>query len=319
LGYPLGNNLFAKAHRLAYSSIERSKSVDKQHLLQTFIKVKNGLSPIFPRQKWPHFEEIYTLVARELSNPKGSRVKEFNQELLDSLSNLICYVISECGYFPSLDKKYLDIFDMYSAFINKMIMTGSTNIISFNYDILLAMAFDEHSIYPDYGFDCYDVKSGRLFPRGYVKVLQPHGAINFALCTSCNKTYYSIDSFVSRIKNQRVYCPSCNNVLSESALIPPSYDKKPFQKEEFAEQIISMISDAKEIFVLGYSFPPYDYDFRVLFAIGMLNNPNKPKIIIVDKGDFEDLEKRFIFLNSFKCSLSFRGKGFMDYVKSNTR
>ena len=317
LGYPLGNNLFAEAQRLAYGQIEGLKSVDKQHLLQTYNIVKDGLTPIFPMKKWPHFEEVYTLVARELIRPGGPRIKGLNQKLLDSLRNLICYVISECGYFPSLDKKYLNIFNMYSAFINNMITTGSTTIISLNYDILLAMAFDKHDIHPDYGFDCYDIKSGKLLPREHVKVVQPHGAINFAVCTSCNKTYHSTDSFVNRIKNQRVYCPSCNIVLSESALIPPSYDKKPFEKEELAEQIINMLSDAKEIFILGYSFPPYDYDFRVLFTIGMLNNPNEPKVTIVDKGELDDLVKRFEFLNSFSCSLSFHGKGFIDYVRSN--
>jgi len=321
-GYPLGNNIFSVAKEKAYSRQELAKSKKAQHLRISFEEVEKGLKTVFQNfhedhNWWPNYEELYTFVERELVVPGGPRVTGINEDLRNNLRDMLFQLIALCGSTPFIEKSELS--DIYKEFIEKIIDNNenrNVKFINFNYDILLPYALKELRCMPDYGFEYHDMESGEFleFNDKSVDLVIPHGALNIAECEKCDKKLYSSDTVISRIKNERAFCPICQHSLVESHLAPPNYNKY-INNNKYVERIISFLSNSTEIIIIGYSFPSYDYYFKYLFLIALANNPYKPRIEIVDLGSQKQLEERYGFLKAVSDNLSYFGDGFMNYIK----
>ena len=78
------------------------------------------------------------------------------------------------------------------------------------------------------------------------------------------------------------------------------------------------MAEADEIVVIGYSMPPYDYDFRTLFVSSLMHNRRRKKIIVklITKGSKHQIDAlRFQFAR-FVGSVEVLGSnGFLDYLK----
>ncbi len=321
-GYPLGNNIFSVAKEKAYSHQELSKSKKAQHLRISFEEVEKGLKTVFQNLPedhywWPNYEELYTFVERELVMPGGPRVNGINEDLRNNLRDMLFQLIGLCGFTPLLEKSELS--DIYKKFIEKIIgniENRNIKFINFNYDILLPYALKELSYIPDYGFECHDMESGELlkFSDKSVDLVVPHGALNIAECKKCKKKLFSSSPVISMIKNERAFCPICQNSLVESHLAPPNYNKY-INNNKDVKRIISFLSNSTDICIIGYSFPSYDYYFKYLFQIALANNPHQPRIEIIDLGTQQQLEDKYGFFRAGSDSLSYFGDGFMNYIK----
>lgn len=77
-------------------------------------------------------------------------------------------------------------------------------------------------------------------------------------------------------------------------IIPPVADKSPFYSHEFVRSLWMMasqsLSDAEEIYFLGYSLPVTDLAVKLLLKSSILSSP---KIFIVTRGTSTELTKRY--------------------------
>ena len=322
-GYPLGKDIFPKAQEMAYGDLQSMKSGEAKHLLRAFENVEKSLKimiedlPGCPKS-WPNFEEIYTFIDHELSLSTGPRVHGVTDELKKDLKTMLFHMISECGFKPFIEDT--DMFGKYAKCISNIVEDEPINIISFNYDVLLPNALKEIGITPYFGykcFDCDDEEANRElnFGERIINIALPHGAVYLADCSNCNKRYLSKDPITASIDNMRANCPECSEGLNDNFLILPSYIKD-IEKDTDAKRILGFISQADEIFIAGYSFPPYDYYTRVLFMIGLSRNPKNPTINIIDVVKQEDAEKNYSFIDSNKYSVDFYLNGFYEKFRS---
>ena len=142
--------------------------------------------------------------------------------------------------------------------------------------------------------------------------------------------------------NNRLECPLCRKIDHTRLLvIPPYYGKGELwtaksdvsgRWDETLLQVLSKIrleiedafSRASQITIIGYSFPPYDYDFRVLLMQGLLGNASlsRSKLDVSLVGfsptwDKQEVEDQYAFLKPIVGKFSsIHAKGFCDWVKS---
>jgi hypothetical protein len=79
-----------------------------------------------------------------------------------------------------------------------------------------------------------------------------------------------------------------------------------------------VLAAADEIVVIGYSMPPYDYDFRTLFVSSLIGNERRKRIVlkIVTKGTRHQKGALRSQLGRFVGSVEILGSdGLLDYLK----
>lgn len=188
------------------------------------------------------------------------------------------------------------------------------SIITFNYDLLLDLAFHHHGIGVDY---CLDTPRG----EGY-KLLKLHGSMNWAVhenCTAKNsgihvaklddllsKRYVSGDvqklSAFASLRNAP--CEACRTVDLTPVFVPPTWTKSPSLVGLTAvwAAAAAEIQDAEQIVVVGYSMPQTDTFFQYLLALGLRRNTKLNRVIIVNPDTSPEYKRRFqnIFSQSIK-------------------
>lgn len=319
-GYPLGKDIFPKAKEMASSEIELLKREHAQHLRCSYQNVQKNFNLFFgdiynEPHKWPSFEEIFTFVDRVLSNPSDMSLVGITEQLRRDLRTVIFFTLVSCGFKPFLAEHKLS--DIYSECIGKIFADRDVKIISFNYDVLLPYAFKVNRITPDYGYTCYEIEANEedkilYFGDRKVDIVLPHGAVNLADCPNCKRRYFSIDPFTASIKNFRANCPKCKVNLIDDFLIPPSFNKY-IERSNDAARFIEFISGAEEIYIIGYSFPSYDYYTRILFLHALSRNTCKPKITIIDIGDIDVAREKYDFIDQDRFNVNFELEGFKNY------
>lgn len=319
-GYPLGKDIFPKAQEMAYSKQVAAQSEKARHLLRAFESVQNNLKSLIVRLsddpgKWPNFEELFTFLERELIKSEDNRVEGVTTKFKEDLKEMLFFTISVCGFKPFLDEHRLS--DKYVACIGKIIQDEPVNFISFNYDVLLPYALKENGVTPNYGYRCLDAdasQKGQIINFGdrTANIVLPHGAINLADCPRCSDRYFSINPFTAGIRNERAECPLCKVGLKDDFLIPPSFNKY-IEKEKDVKRFFDFVSRSKEIFIVGYSFPHYDYYTRILFMHSLSKNPHNPQLHIIDIGDIETAKEKYNFIDADSYDVNFHLDGFIRF------
>ncbi len=156
-----------------------------------------------------------------------------------------------------------------------------TAILTFNYDIAFDYAFfnrgSPQSI--DYGLK----NSSDRIPT--IPILKLHGSLNWLQCQNqeCKKITciledlnliptMSQESFYIDIENsiKNKQC-SCGGYFDpEPLIIPPTWNKTDYHRyiSPVWERAAEELSQAENIFVIGYSLPPSDEFFKYLYALG---------------------------------------------------
>ncbi|MDD5456433.1 MAG: hypothetical protein PHV30_05305 [Candidatus Margulisbacteria bacterium] len=320
-GSPLGNEFFSKAKSISDGD---GKNTTSRHVKEAYTNVINILATSGIDYNNVNFEELLTtcdIILAEKPDDKNIGTLRFN------LIKMIFGVLTKCFGEATLgtgDSKFIEenpvnFRNFYQLFIKNIIETENPIFINLNYDILLDSAVLEAYEPPIYeristkryiryllpqmkkpGY--FDINKTTINPSGH-KMYKPHGTVNLLLCNKCNKFIYSKDSFITIIDNNRdsAVCPFCNEKLSYDnlSIIPPNYNKN-IQKQNYVKELIEDISLADEINIIGYSFPPYDQDFRNIFLKGLCRNKKLCSINIIDKD--EDEAKVFLKYNFLQLS-----------------
>lgn len=160
----------------------------------------------------------------------------------------------------------------------------SVAIITFNYDVALDAVLAGHGIPIDYGL-------GQA-PQNAIPVLKLHGSLNWANCPECAKvTPYFVQEYLQENHllfsgNDSPFKLHIGSTIGRHAhpttdgkrhlleqkpfLIPPIWNKSEFSKALISvwSRATDELSQAENIFVIGFSLPSTDTFFRDLYAIG---------------------------------------------------
>ena len=168
-------------------------------------------------------------------------------------------------------------------------------ILSFNYDLGLDLALESARVPFHYALHEDDAHPG-------IPYLKLHGSLNWGVCANCGRVIsYGITDFQTRYPPATIHAPvpmlvsehlsdlvHCGTPLpSQPYLVPPTWNKTEYQKAvaNVWKAAYRELSDASNIIVCGYSFPPTDQFFRHLLAISLsggaiidrfiVTNPNR--------------------------------------------
>jgi hypothetical protein len=196
-------------------------------------------------------------------------VRKSKFQLLEYLFNVLKYMIED-GYDETLYKKIINSLDK-----------GDT-IITYNWDLLLDNTLLNQkkgkellenlkgliNPFDTFNINDYDKVAYKDFHKGYY--LKQHGSINWACCTNkeCvrNSVPFVFDP-TSDIYIDLWHCNYCGSLL-ELMLLPPHVHKTYKYNRFFSLQAkiaLDKMRTARELVIIGYSFPEFDFETNSLF------------------------------------------------------
>ena len=232
-------------------------------------------------------------------------------ELSNAMKRLIVKTLELSIEFPVLDEvvhpptPYKDFAGMVRHMISRD-QDPPCTILTFNYDVALDYALHFNQILINY---CIGDN-----PRGsLLKVLKLHGSVNWAKCEDCNSvTPWHLESFFHyfpgrpmvrrgvfnlEIGSKLSTLPhSCGKKLSnDPVIIPPTWNKTEYhgQLSRVWKDAAKELSEAENIFVIGYSFPESDLFFRYLFGLGTISDADIQRFWVFNPDSEGPLKARF--------------------------
>lgn len=223
--------------------------------------------------------------------------KDGYSDLLAPLVELVAITISKALEGPPCSKH--------------MKLAGSMEkgdaVISFNYDILMDNALRNSNRLTDNG---YLVPFQRILDNqewkrpeekmSDVVLLKLHGSMNWLHCTNCNSyllmRHEKIGPWYTSLPK---YCPNCRAPNSyERVIVPPllskNYSVQPI--DYLWRKAGEYVSRAREIVILGYSFPHTDFATETLLRSALLYSLQKEvrfTLVNPDKKVFERFAEAF--------------------------
>jgi hypothetical protein len=284
--------------------------------------------------------EMAVLIKR-LSDYEPDRIND----LKNSLIQLIVKTLEKSIMFQNInndnfeDKKYMP--SPYDKFIELLIVpkviTYST-VITFNYDLCMDYAISTAGQKINYCLNDDDERKD-----GY-KLLKLHGSVNWRKCTGeYNGKIFPLDfdtipldglledykdpkrNLLEKYKilnlneymQQEVH-PGCKikGCLSTPVIVPPTWNKTEYHGNltNVWSSAAKELSEAENIFIIGYSLPETDSFFKYLYALGTIGSERIKRFWVFNPdatGEVEARYKRMIgqgIQNRFKYKMkTFKG------------
>ncbi len=181
------------------------------------------------------------------------------------------------------------------------------SIITFNYDLVLDHALNFYGCRADY---CLS----KVPKSAYIPLMKLHGSLNWARCSKCGdiipwtvraflKKYYFASSqeksavhldLASRLSSSGLkHCGK--DVEPDPVIVPPTWNKTEYQQglSKVWIRAASELSDAENIFVIGYSLTESDLFFRYLFALGSAGKTRIRRFWVFDPDEKDIVQSRF--------------------------
>jgi hypothetical protein len=164
-------------------------------------------------------------------------------------------------------------------------------VLTFNYDLAADVGLAVSSLPVSYCLDDDEPEAGAM------PLLKLHGSIAWWSCTVCRKIFAQDFSRFLRIRgyanrtapipdtpvDKRLRC-GCANSTAERMLIPPALSKSDLHARisPVWRAAGGALSRASDVVVIGYSLPPTDEFFRLLYAVGTVGDEPFRSFTVVD-------------------------------------
>jgi hypothetical protein len=230
-----------------------------------------------------------------------------------AINYLIAKTIEARLQYPVRDNKTLPP-KPYGEFVESIVRAlgeqekGSVSLITFNYDLGLEFALYYKSIPYEYRTGLVaGVNPGAKQNPQAVDLLKLHGSLNWGHCSKCNRTItWQLRDFLStrqwapspfpvpyrtvEVANLLVQqtCPVCGTSLDERpVIVPPTWNKGKFHSPLASvwRAAAQHLSEAENVFVIGYSLPPTDEFFRYFYALGSVGDSIFDSFVVIDPSD----------------------------------
>jgi NAD-dependent SIR2 family protein deacetylase len=178
----------------------------------------------------------------------------------------------------------------------------SVAIITFNYDVAVDYAFNRMGISFNYCLEDEQVSNTIIVP-----LLKLHGSLNWARCQNCgnvviqpmpteSRTTFREDRKIILHVSSKKGLKHCNlPVLPDPVIVPPTWNKTDYQASlsNVWVRAAQELSEAENIFVIGYSLPPTDAFFEYLYALGSVGDVTLKKSWVFNPDDTGNVKQRF--------------------------
>lgn len=271
-----------------------------QSAFKTVFNIIGKLQSVHSKSKLDlhNIESIFTVfeLGSVIGRLAGANLEEIEAGKI-ALQRLIVTTIERTMAFPLNDNAAIMPTNIYSDFIEliKKLRDDAdpkhkVSIITFNYDLGVDVALARHGFTPDYQltFDSQDINSGRI------KFLKLHGSLNWVKSKDGDIKFMDINKYISTSTLTGYYNQkSCHIQMSKHLqfqiegkkeepneitplIIPPSWNKSDYHKSvtKVWSAAAQVLSEADNLFIMGYSLPETDSFFKHLYALGTLgDNP----------------------------------------------
>ena len=281
-------------------------------------------------------------MAALFKRPLGALSVEEVASLPSATRRLIVETLERVLAFPYKDghvmppPPYHDFVGLISAITEKD--RGGVCLITFNYDLALDYALHFNGLRENY---CLDSDT-----QG-IPLLKLHGSVNWTRCSNqeCGEiTPWNLRDFFSgtnwptyrmqsnaparlnlteHIEKKLTHCNTPRS--KDPVIVPPTWNKTQYHHEIAAvwQNAARHLSEAENIFVIGYSLPETDQFFRYLFALGTMGDTLIKKFWVFDPEQTNKVEERYNQLlgqmsrNKFQCvRITFANA--IGYLKNNS-
>lgn len=269
-------------------------------------------------------EDIFTIFDRAYKNEEYFHKYSWN-ELHHIRMSLIKLIIDLIDTRLSDFQSFKIIYENFIKYICENYKSAS--IILLNWDTLLEKLIKEvcDDIKIDYCFYTYSLDDEHHIPHinlkskneKNLKIIKPHGSINWLLCQNCQRMYVDDKEVKSIGKETEKVCPNCQKyselyVNLDNFIITPTIVKKfdNLHLKYIWNNALIEIQEAKKITFIGYSFPKADYEF--LYLVKKAFSKDK-QVAVVDVEIAQDsIKKRYETIFS---DVEFNFNGFEEWSK----
>ena len=256
-----------------------------------------------------NIEEIYSFLEISMNIYSGNL---FQRNLLVSAKDELIFYIDDVIRFCGWESDASSFYRLLAKHIDSKV-----SIITFNWDLLIDKALekegdavsllkkqgcllDPYRVNVESSLNIDDVLLKRIH-EGYL--LKPHGALNLAICTdiSCPHSHMPYKFSLNAESIETWTCLSCGSPLK--VMIMPPQIHKTYKHNRFMQLQASIASSklslAREIIIIGYSFPVFDYEAGMLLRLARMepwetieNIGNLERVVSVDRNsgnkDYQD-------------------------------
>ncbi len=237
---------------------------------------------------------------------------------IQTLPKAVRYVISKtieyCLRYPTNPRDQILPPQPYDSFVKIVRQLnqrepGSVSVITFNYDVGVDYAFHFNSIPFEYRTgNPNGLNPGHKTSPWAIDLLKLHGSFNWGRCDKCSGgrvvPYLMSEFFASNriwlplleepksrhleMSNVLVTrsCPACGTNLAEGpVIVPPTWNKGNAHVglSSVWRAAATHLSEAENVFVIGYSLPTTDEFFRYFYALGTVGDAILETFTVVDK------------------------------------
>lgn len=182
---------------------------------------------------------------------------------------------------------------------------GPISFITLNYDIATDFMLHYYNFGTDY---CFGAPQA-----GHMPLMKLHGSVNWARCSVCGQVipwhlpdfFRTHDFLVSQMLQQAAESRRfpfgtklaefrhCDQpCVPDAVIVPPTWNKAQYQEVASVwEHAAYHLSEAENIFVIGYSLPRTDQFFRYLYAVGSIGDARIKRFWVIDPA--ESVGERF--------------------------
>ena len=262
-----------------------------------------------------NIESIFTVLelGRVIQRVPGLNFEDIGAAIA-ALKELIVKTLEFTMKFPvsqrsiGVPKPYGAFGELLKHFYQDAFPSQSAAVISFNYDIAADMAMYRSGMGPDYVIE----RPGRCqFP---VPLLKLHGSLNWATDKSTKairplhlSNYFQHYSYTGFEERAEVRMPIGSQLVeyfkkyasieveNEPVIVPPSWNKADYHSalSDVWAAAAKHLSEAKQIFVIGYSLPETDSFFRHLYALGSVGSAPLRRIAVFNPDGSGATKQRF--------------------------
>lgn len=290
-GAPLMSDFLDRAEDLL-----RSKRLESVHTpsFELVFKALSRLEGVHARMAYSptNIEELFaTFEMATILGSLGDLTKDEIVSLLPALRSVIAVTLEESVAFP-VDAQGLHPPSAHVGFVSevkRLAHASSVAILSFNYDVALDYAMEVAGAPPDYAL-------GGDTPRTSIPLLKLHGSLNWGRCLreSCaGINPIGVQDWVRhnvrepkrdgerlrvslRLNGVTHRCGgTCH---SDPVIVPPTWSKPGYytQLASVWQRAAEHLREARSVVVMGYSLPPTDRFFPLLYGLGSVGG-NRPR------------------------------------------
>lgn len=207
------------------------------------------------------------------------------------------------------NNRYLtDIYDFFAGLIvgcydaKERKQWRDNVIITFNYDLVLDDALLRLRVRPEYHLNNPEIEQEDA--SSSLSVLKLHGSTNWAVCQNCKHIVVMRSKVTSLLNYRTQVCSKCQKGHFQLLLVPPSWDKTEHQElmRPVWEKASDALNTATRICIIGYSMPEADAFFKYLITLGLADNHQLYKLIVVNKDTSAASSRNSIFHEESRCA-----------------